>query len=346
MYTLFFAFITALILSFVSIPSIVRISNVKHLFDEPDERKQHKGKVPTLGGVAIFGAMFFSLTFWSNQQLIQELQYILASLMVLFYVGVKDDLLNIRAYKKLLVQLVAAFIIVHWTHIRLTSFFGLFGIDELPMIASYSLSILTIVSITNAFNLIDGIDGFAGSVGIFVSLIFGTWFTCVESYQFAILSFAMMGALIGFIYYNWSPAKIFMGDTGSLIVGFVAALLAIKFIEINRFMDRYAQFKVISVPVVTISILIIPIFDTIRVFVVRLMNKTSPFAADRNHIHHMLLDRGMSHPQAVLSLIGFNIFMVGVSYLLQGKIKGELLLLVIILIPSCLTYFIRRKTAR
>lgn len=345
MYTLFYAFISALLLSFLTVPSIIRISNKKHLFDEPDERKCHKAKTPTLGGVAIFGAMILSLTFWSNQTLIQELQYILASLMILFYVGVKDDLLNIRAYKKLVVQLVAAFIIVHWTNIRLTSFFGLFGIFDLSTVESYAISIFTIVSITNAFNLIDGIDGLAGSLGIFVSLVFGVWFTCVESYQFAILSFAMMGALIGFIMHNWSPARIFMGDTGSLIVGFVSALLAIKFIEINRFMDREAQFKVISVPVVTISILIIPIFDTLRAFTVRIWNKKSPFHPDRNHIHHLLLDKGMTHAQAVLTLVGFNVFLLGTAYLLQGRLKGELLLLVIILIPSVLSYFIRRKSA-
>ncbi|WP_408098768.1 glycosyltransferase family 4 protein [Peredibacter sp. HCB2-198] len=337
MHTLFLAFLTALILSFLSIPSIVRISKVKHLFDEPDSRKCHKSRVPTLGGVAIFGAMIFSLTFWSDQELIRELQYILASLMILFYVGVKDDLLNIRAYKKLIVQIVASFIIVHYAGIRLYSFFGLFGIHDLDVFSSYAISIFTITSLTNAFNLIDGIDGLAGSIGILVSLIFGVWFSCVHSYQYAILSFTMMGALIGFIYYNWSPAKIFMGDTGSLIVGFVSAILAIKFIEINRHMDREADFKVISVPVVTISILVIPIFDTIRIFSVRILKGRSPFAPDRNHIHHLLLDRGMTHSQTVLTLLGVNIGLIVLSYFLQGRIVGEILLLVVAAIPCLLT---------
>lgn len=337
MHTLFLAFLTALILSFLSIPSIVRISKVKHLFDEPDSRKCHKSRVPTLGGVAIFGAMIFSLTFWSDQELIRELQYILASLMILFYVGVKDDLLNIRAYKKLIVQIVASFIIVHYAGIRLFSFFGLFGIHDLDVFSSYAISIFTITSLTNAFNLIDGIDGLAGSIGILVSLIFGVWFSCVHSYQYAILSFTMMGALIGFIYYNWSPAKIFMGDTGSLIVGFVSAILAIKFIEINRHMDREADFKVISVPVVTISILVIPIFDTIRIFSVRILKGRSPFAPDRNHIHHLLLDRGMTHSQTVLTLLGVNIGLIVLSYFLQGRIVGEILLLVVAAIPCLLT---------
>lgn len=340
MHILFLAFLTSLTLSFLSIPAIIRISKVKHLFDEPDARKCHKSKIPTLGGIAIFGAMIFSLTFWSDQVLIRELQYILASLMVLFYVGVKDDLLNIRAYKKLIVQIVASFIIVHFAGIRLYSFFGLFGIYDLDIVSSYLISIFTITSLTNALNLIDGVDGLAGSIGILVSLVFGVWFSCVQSYQYAILSFTMMGALIGFIYYNWSPAKIFMGDTGSLIVGFVSAILAIKFIEINRHMDREADFKVISVPVVTISILIIPIFDTIRIFSIRILNGRSPFSPDRNHIHHLLLDRGMNHSQTVLTLLGVNIGMIILSYFLQGRIVGELLLLIVAAVPFLLTFLL------
>lgn len=177
MFALLFAFLTSFLLSFLSVPSIIRISRKKHLFDEPDARKCHLPKTPTLGGISIFGSIIFSLTFWSNQQLILELQFILASLMILFFAGVKDDLLTVRAHKKLLVQICAAIIIVHWTDIRLTSFFGLFGLDEMNVVESYSLSVLTIVAITNAFNLIDGIDGLAASIGIFVSFVFGAWFT-------------------------------------------------------------------------------------------------------------------------------------------------------------------------
>lgn len=346
MQTLFFAFITAFGISFLFIPAIVRISNAKHLFDVPDTRKTHKNRIPTLGGVAIFAGLIFSLTFWSNQELIQELQYILAAIMILFFMGIKDDLLTIRASKKLLVQILAALLIVHWTDIRLTTFYGLFGIWDISTTFSYVLSIFTIVSITNAFNLIDGIDGLAASIGIITSSVFGIWFALMGSYQYAILGFAVMGSLLGFLVYNWSPAKIFMGDTGSLIVGFVVGILAIKFIEINRIMDRDALYKILSVPVVTIGILIIPLFDTARVFAIRLFNRKSPFAPDRNHIHHILLDLGYSHSQTTLILSAFNISMIGFIYFGQGKLSGEVLLLAVVIIPvfaSVLLSILRKK---
>ncbi len=340
MQTLIFAFMTAFGISFLFIPAIVRISNVKHLFDEPDERKVHKDSIPTLGGVAIFAGLIFSLTFWSDQKLIQELQYILAAIMILFFMGIKDDLLTIRASKKLLVQVLAAFLIIHWTDIRLTTFYGLFGIWDISTTFSYILSIFTIVSITNAFNLIDGIDGLAATIGIITSAVFGTWFALMGSYQYAILAFALMGSLLGFIIYNWSPAKIFMGDTGSLIVGFVVALLAVKFIEMNRLMDRDAHYKVLSVPVVTIGILIIPLFDTIRVFAIRLINKKSPFCPDRNHIHHILVDLGFSHAQTTMFLGAFNILMIAMVYLRQGNLLGEVLLTIVIMIPMLSSFFL------
>lgn len=348
MQTLIFAFLTALGISFFFIPAIIRISNVNNLFDVPDERKTHQNVTPTLGGVAIFAGLIFSLTFWSDQKLIQELQYILAAIMILFFMGIKDDLLTIRAFKKLIIQILAAFLIVHWTDIRLTTFYGLFGIWDINNVFSYILSIFTIVSITNAFNLIDGIDGFAASIGIITTAVFGGWFAVMGIYQYAILAFALMGALIGFLYYNWSPAKIFMGDTGSLILGFVVALLAVKFIEMNRLMDRYAQYKVLSVPVVTIGILIIPLFDTMRVFAIRLMAKKSPFSPDRNHVHHILLDLGFNHSQTTLLLVCFNLFMMVFVYLGQGRMSGELLLILVGLIPTLSAFYLshqRKKRA-
>lgn len=343
MINLVLAFITALVICWVIIPSIIRISNVKHLFDLPDERKTHKQSTPNLGGIAIFGGLIFSLTFWSDQRLIQELQYILAAIMILFFMGVKDDLLSIRAYKKLIVQIITAFIIVHWTEIRLTTFYGLFGIWDIGMVPSYILSIFTIVSITNAFNLVDGIDGLAGTIGVICALMFGSWFYLMESYQYAILAFSLIGTLLGFLYYNWTPAKIFMGDTGSLILGFVISILAVKFIEMNRVMERDAMYKILSVPVVTIGILIIPIFDTFRVFLIRILNKRSPFSPDRNHIHHLLLDLGLDHGKTVYVLAGFNILMICLMFGLSGVVSGEILLLLAILVPSSTSLLLSKK---
>ncbi len=338
---------TAFFISLIAIPSIIKIAEIKHLFDEPDERKHHIARTPTLGGIAIFAGLIFSLTFWADQKSIVELQYIIASVMLLFFMGIKDDLFNLVAYKKLVGQLMASFILVHWAGIKITTFYGLFGIHDLSLIPSYFLSVFTVVVITNSFNLIDGVDGLAASIGLIASTIFGLWFFSAGVTQYAILASCMAGALLGFLYYNWSPAKIFMGDTGSLIVGVILSILAIKFIEMNRVLNRFHPNKVLSVPVVTLAILVIPLFDTLRVFSIRILQGRSPLSADRNHIHHLLQSVGMNHKQTTLCLGSFNLLMVGLIYKFQF-LKGELLLFLLLLVcfltSSFVASIVRKKS--
>ncbi len=343
--TIILSGLTSLVITFLAIPSIIRISRLKNLFDVPDARKTHAESIPTLGGVGIFAGMIFSLTFWSAQTELIELQYIISSIMILFFMGIKDDLFNLVAYKKLIGQIVAAFILVHWAGIRITSFFGLFGVYDIPLWVSYAFSIFTIVVITNSLNLIDGIDTLAASVGIFASTIFGVWFYTAHQPQYVILSCCLVGSLLGFLYYNKTPAKIFMGDTGSLIVGAVLSILAIKFIELNRVMPLEAFNKIKGVPVFTISVLLIPLFDTLRVFTIRMLSGRSPFSPDRNHIHHLLVDNGLSHLKATAVLITYNSIVVVTVYLLRFN-RSELNLLMILGASFLCSYLLsKRKTA-
>lgn len=323
------SFLTSLTITSFAIPAVIRVANLKHLFDEPDERKVHKSKTPTLGGIAIFAGMIFSLTFWSTQKEIIELQYIISSIIVLFFIGLKDDLVNLVHYKKLAGQLLAAFILVHWADIRITSFFGLFGIHQLDVLASYLFSIFAMVVITNAINLIDGIDCLAASVGIIATLTFGSWFYLIDQTQYMILSASVLGSLVGFLYFNISPAKIFMGDTGSLIIGITMSILAIKFIEMNRVLPLTDEYKIRGIPVVTISILIIPLFDTLRVFAIRILQGKSPFNPDRNHLHHMFVDLGFSHVKATSCLITFNILMIAIALNMQS-VRSEVVLTLVL----------------
>lgn len=332
--TVIYGFFTALIISMYAIPSIIKVAQIKHLFDSPCERKRHGHDVPTLGGIAIFAGTIFSLTFWSDHTQIQELQFIIAAIMVLFFVGIKDDIVPLRPFKKLIAQIFAAFIIVHFAEIQITSMFGLFGIKDLNLYVSYALSIFTIIVITNSFNLIDGVNGLAGVIGIIASFTFGAWFLVFGSYQYALLGFSLSGSLLGFLWFNVTPAKIFMGDTGSLIVGLSCALLAIQFIETNRLLPREHEYKVFSVPVVAMSILIIPLYDTLRVFVIRMLKKKSPFSPDRRHLHHRLLDLGLSHNQ-ITSILGVtNLFIITVIYYLQDTQGESLLALLMLMVLS------------
>jgi UDP-N-acetylmuramyl pentapeptide phosphotransferase/UDP-N-acetylglucosamine-1-phosphate transferase len=196
---------------------------------------------------------------------------------------------------------------------------------------------LAIVGITNSFNLIDGVNTLAGGLGILITSIFGWWFFTNGFPEYSLIAFSLTGALLGFLYYNKTPAKIFMGDTGSLLIGIVCSVLAIKFIEINR-----AKSIVTSAPVVAFGIMIVPLFDTLRVFVIRILNKKSPFSPDKNHLHHLLLRRGYSHHQVAIILISFNGLLAFFAFN-SGIKKGEVLLGVLLLFVFLCSNFIASR---
>src|SRR5690606_15740487 len=238
----------------------------------------------------------------------------------------------LNPYKKFLAQTVTALIVIHFSDIRLTSFYGIFGIQEIHTAVSYLFSSLLIVFIINAFNLIDGINGLLGSVGLIVCLTFGVVFFQMREHGLALLAISMAGSILGFLRYNAGRARIFMGDAGAYTIGFVISVLAIQFMELNKAIDsEMAGSFVHSVAAVAIAILIIPIFDTLRVVVIRLTQGKSPFIADRNHLHHRLLDTGMTHTQATLVLSGFNVVIIGFALFFQHIGTTELLIFIVLM---------------
>ncbi len=328
MYDVILSFISAFALTYVAIPSIIRIALQKHLYDEPDERKVHSTPIPTLGGVAIFAGLLFSVVLWTPFGMFGDLQYILSALIIIFLIGAKDDISPVAPSKKLAAQLFASFILVMKANIRLTSLYGIFGVGALPEWAIILLSMFTILVIINAFNLIDGINGLAGSTGVLISLTLGTWFLLIDHAELAIVAFSLAGSVIAFLRYNYTPAKIFMGDTGSLIIGMVCAILAIEFIELNREI-RPSEYAFSSQPAIAVAILILPLFDTLRVFITRALKGKSPMKPDRSHIHHLLIDAGLSHMQATATLVIVNVAFILLAVRLQHI--GTLNLLLIIL---------------
>ena len=232
-------------------------------------------------------------------------------------------------------QIFAALIVVYKANIKLTSMYGIFGIYELPVVVSVLLSIFTILVIINAFNLIDGINGLSGSIGALIALTLGSWFLQIDRIDLAIVAFALTGSTIAFLKYNVTPAKIFMGDTGSLLLGLVCSILAIEFIESHKYLtDSPYAFQ--AAPSVAVGILILPLFDTLRVFTIRALSGRSPFSPDRNHIHHLLIDSGLSHMQATGVLLIVNMMFIFVVYKLQ-KIGTFNLLVVVLLLAIFLT---------
>jgi UDP-GlcNAc:undecaprenyl-phosphate GlcNAc-1-phosphate transferase len=319
MQNIILAFLTSLIAVIFAIPSIITVAKQKGLYDQPDHRKLHSNKIPRLGGLAIIAGFSIAVSVWGvPMEATSRLQYLQAALIILFFSGLKDDVVSMSPIKKLSSQLIATTLVVVGEDIRVTSFYGLFGVDSLPVWISYGLSIFTIVVITNAFNLIDGIDGLAGGLGFIISVTFGLWFNFIDQVGWSIISFALSGALLGFLVFNFNPAKIFMGDAGSLSTGFLLAVLAIKFIEFNNpVIQNY--YKITTAPVIAIAILIIPLYDTIRVFIVRALKRKSPFSADRNHLHHLLLNTGLGHKEVSLLMYIVNIVFVLIAFLMKDS---------------------------
>lgn len=346
MYDIILSFLTAFMLTYFAIPSIINIARKKNLFDEPDERKSHSESTPSLGGIAIFAGVIFSIILWTPFELFGDLQYILCSFIIIFLIGAKDDILPISPNKKLIGEILAAAILVFKSNVKLTSFYGLFGIGVLPEYVSVILSIFVIIVIINAFNLIDGINGLSGSIATLISVTLGTWFFLTDQIALALVAFSLAGAVVAFLKYNFTPAKIFMGDTGSLLIGLVCSILAIKFIESHNALvvDHRWAFK--AVPAVAVGIMILPLFDTLRVFLIRALKGKSPFNPDRTHIHHLLIDIGLSHMQATGVLVVVNIFFIIMVIALQDIGSSKLLILIIAIaigLTSLLYFSVNRK---
>ena len=315
------------IITFLAIPIVLQIAEEKRLFDVPDERKIHKVPVPSLGGVGIFGGFLLASLLSISSKQNPEFQYFFAAAVIIFFLGLKDDLVVLSASKKFVGQMVAASILIHLGGIRITSMHGLFGFTDISEGVSIALSYLTIIVVINSFNLIDGVDGLAGTLGLVTMFLFGVYFFAIQMPSYSLLAFAMAGSLLAFLIFNHHPAKIFMCDSGSLMIGLVNSILVIKFITV-------ADSPAIAIPiessvVVGISILIIPLVDTLRVFSIRIFKGNSPFTPDRNHVHHLLLERGFKHPGITFFCVSLNIVFITVAYL--GRTLGPTYLLLIIL---------------
>ena len=299
-------FSLALVISLYAVPVVIRIVRALKLFDKPNERSAAVCPVPTLGGIAIFLSFLFASAIALSGNEMPGYIYIIIAVTLMFFVGLKDDILDISPYKKITAQLISAAIIIFLAKIRFTNLHGFLGIGEIGMVSSVLLTAFVIIVLINAFNLMDGIDGLAAGLSMLAAAIFGSWFFISGHIDYAIFSVSLIGAIAGFFYFNvyGKANKIFMGDTGSLVLGTIMAVIVIKFNELN--IDQTQPFAIASAPAVSFGILIYPLADTIRVFIIRLLQSKSPFEADKNHLHHRLLTLGFSHKSATYTIMGMN----------------------------------------
>ncbi|RYE23769.1 MAG: undecaprenyl/decaprenyl-phosphate alpha-N-acetylglucosaminyl 1-phosphate transferase [Sphingobacteriales bacterium] len=345
------AFATSLAISLFTIPQIIYIANRKRLFDLPDNfRKVHERRtISNLGGVGIFFAYSIGTSlfihFFKNWDIYNKWNYIMAASSIFFLVGMTDDLIALRAMKKLSAQLVPVIIIIFGADIRIESFHGIFGVQELPYWFSVALTGSLYLFFTNAFNLIDGINWLAGSMGVLATFCFGVLLFLEGHEGSACIAFTMMGAIIGFLRYNITPARIFMGDTGSLLLGFTIIILCVM--SLGGYTSGAHITALVHTPgamfTMGVGVLSIPLFDCFRVFFSRLSKGKPPFLADRNHMHHYFLDLGFSHLQAVGAMIAGNIFLIIMAWLLEG-LNPALAITILFLVASLLFFILR--TAR
>lgn len=331
-YILVLGCVTAFIVVLFTMPSLIKVARMKHLVDEPSEaRKLHQRSVPTIGGIIIFAAIIFSYALWFPQasllgaadkgykelylamgQAYRDFKFILAAMVLLFFIGVKDDIIGFAPVKKLIGHMVVGYILVIMADIRINSLHGIFGVWELPEYISIAFSFFVYVVLVNAFNLIDGVDGLAGGIGAIASVAFGTWLYWAGDVSLSFLAFVLAGALFGFLVFNSHPARIFMGDSGSLIIGAILAVLAMKVVDHDT--SKLPQWlEQIPTPIFTMAVLAYPMVDTLRVFVLRTARGVSPFSADRNHIHHRLLALGLGHRGTSFVLYGYSILVITLS---------------------------------
>jgi UDP-GlcNAc:undecaprenyl-phosphate/decaprenyl-phosphate GlcNAc-1-phosphate transferase len=315
-------FFSAFVVTLITIPPVIRLIKKYNLLDKPDARKEHTSPIPTMGGIAVIAGMMMALFLWFPFSNTTAQIAFFFSVTILFVLGLLDDRFDLSAKYKFVIQFALASLIAI-AGIRINSFEGLFGIYDLPITAQYTFTIVAIVGITNAFNLIDGIDGLAGGLGFMSLVTIGLFLTICGDANTALIAFALAGGILAFLYFNLNPARIFMGDTGSLVLGFVLAVLSIRLMQVNILNSTTV---IPHTPVFVLAIVFIPVFDTLRVFATRMWAGKSPFVADKTHIHHLLTNQGFSHAFAARVICSLHGVVLLLAFWMK-QVKPELLLL-------------------
>lgn len=309
--------IISFLVGLACMPLVIKIARQKHLVVRPNKRMCHTGEVPNIGGIDICVSFLLTYLLFEYSTL-QESQFILIGVFAIVMIGFVDDILILSPFAKLLGELLSGVALIGFADIRLTNLHGLFGVGEMGAVMSYLLSFFVLAAIINAINLIDGVDGLASGLGILYCLFFAFYFNWVGERAWSILAICMIGALAVFFIYNvfgGKRRKIFMGDSGSLLLGYMLTAFVFKICELNAYHEVPELFQMQATPAVAICVLGVPLFDTVRVSLTRILHGHSPFLPDKNHIHHLLLRTGLNHLQTTCVLMAVSLFFIGLGIL-------------------------------
>lgn len=332
--------ITSFLVTLTLIPVVMHVFKSMNVLDQPDSRKIHSISTPSLGGIAIFIGLVVALLIAVPFSDLANEKYYLGGMLLIFLLGVRDDLSSLQANHKLIVQVFAACLVVFFMEIKIAGLNGLFGVASFGWHFDEIFTIVVITIMTNAFNLIDGIDGLAGSIALVISVVFCFLFTFYGDQFSAILSLGVAGSALAFLTYNWYPSKIFMGDTGSMLIGFILTVLFIRFLAVPVSVSGHGA------PVALVfSLFLLPTYDTLRVFLIRFFTGKHPLAPDRNHIHHVMLKLGYNHSRATIFLVLFNLTAI-VSTLVLQSVGDIWLIASMSILTICIGLVLDRKVQK
>ncbi len=320
------------LIGWITIPNIIIISKRKRLFDSHNSRKVHTGAIPRLGGISFLPAVLvsfclslgirhvtdgFDLNPIYVDEFYAEFLFFVAGLISLFFIGLADDLVGIGYKSKFLVQVVAAAMLV-LADLNIKSFDGLFGIYYIHPVFSVLLTVFVVVGAVNAYNLIDGVDGLCSGLGAIALCVLSGWFYYHDLYAYTMLGVSLFGCVVTFFLYNTRGMrlKVFMGDGGSLMLGYIVSFLGLKFIDLNAGMGTFTL-DTPNAELMVLSVVFIPVFDTVRVLTERIMKGRPPFFPDKTHIHHLFLRLGFTHMQSTGIILIMAIAIIIFHFALQ-----------------------------
>lgn len=332
----------AFFLAYALVPVVIRLIARYNFFDRPDERKIHTHLKPSMGGAAIFagflaGYVFFTIQFFELRYL-----FVLPAMLTMLVVGFYDDRNALKPYRKLFWQIPASLLVIIGSDIRISSLYGLFNVYEIPYIVSVLLTCFTFVIMTNAFNLIDGIDGLAGTIAVIAGTFFSIW-SWYAGYPFiSMMSLSVVAATLAFLRYNWEPSRLFMGDTGALFLGFTLTTLTVFVIDRASLLPEVHTLYTKDNISLGVAVMVIPIADTLKVIVTRILQGRSPLSPDKTHLHHRLLNIGFSHSRAVLILASVNLLFIGLAW--AGRSQTDMVMLpALVAVGLSLNWWLEQK---
>ena len=322
------AFILSTLCGFIFIPQIIKFCRKKGLYDHPDVRKVHSRDIPRLGGISFMPSMLlasmivvlvYNHNYYAHEITLSSWSFtFFFSLLLIYAVGLVDDLVGLGAKTKFAVQAVAA-VMMPLSGLYINNLYGFCGIYELPFMVGAPLTVFVIIFACNAINLIDGIDGLSAGLSFIALSGFLICFMREHLYSYSFLIAGLLGVLVAFLYFNiWGKVsngtKIFMGDSGSLTLGFILGFLFVKFTMDNPHVRNFS----LDSMALAYTLLIVPMFDVVRVSIIRLWHRKHIFQADKNHIHHKLMRAGLNQHQTLACVLGLSLFFIVMNLLLRN----------------------------